>query len=1045
MSQAEVFNAAFDKLMKDYKDFIPEEATERAIVPTVVACLGGAGALIGARLKGKLKEYYKQVGRDIPENPLNLFRFVVCDTVEYTKLEQEVRDQFTKNDYNFLGGFSPITELKYSSSDDIKSWWDFDYKPDDRNIENGANRIRQLGRLCLYVKRDSVYRNILTAIKEVISLNSKLVASGNARVEGSMQFRLFIISGTCGGTGAGTFIDMSHLMLKAAAECGYPRAAINAMLLMPQLHIQKVAIKQPEIVAALKANAYALFKEIQSLQFNNRERVGTEALFGSVAFDAVENETIRAQKPYTDSRVWSRIFLIDNIVGNSKMINDIPDACELASEALFHYLVLPTGFRDETDVTNSTSLEQVTKYGLPTSFSSIGFSQIIYPAAKLAKASLAKYATDLLQTILKDGGDTKFIEKRANLLKTNQTVGVDFWDRAWDIDSAVTELSDMEEVRTSFGKIEKVQSAVAEVQGLIKRVLENGKRIINDKYSSSEDKLNEAIEKIGEEINLLSEGTSLPTSIASVRMHLNWLEAQKEQMRISEAFDITQIDRVFADVIRIANSVNVLNKGRKKNEFNIALEAAKEKQRYNVRMALQQYGNYKKSEYAGKLIEGINRLLRDAGILKTKLEALADDFRMLTNQSEKDARVPATTTYIPQNCLKDNVPQVECFVSNMMMDIEKDIKKYVVDKTKLMELVVDQEVQEKRVQQFIEGILRDIVNEETTIKEDILGKTIMKKTEEIWPDTIAYERDFVNGLQHVMLEMASPPIQIDWGKAGVKSGATKAYAGGPKFNENDDLSSRIINKVDKESYHAMDIRRISFLRVIHGFPLNAISYLEQYKTDYLEAIRKLTDRSRRNNPQIDMFPHLSKEFNSDTTMPDIAPAPGDFDEEKASLFTQAFFTHWLATMRKQGQYRCIYKMEKEIPVPYEGGIITQKGNYFYTVEIAKVQTKQYPQGILVLQKEKPLRSSLRLENRTVREEAKSNINTRDLEDGLKLYWEQYWKQHNYEEADAETLEYVDYLNGLRLNQTESDTLGKQLKMEADAFNKFMNDEKSRAR
>lgn len=1035
MLQDKAFDSIFEDLLSSYKDYIPEESTERILVPTVIACLGGAGGMIGAKLKSKLKEYYLQAGNDLSENPLDLFSFTLFDTVNYNKIEPEVRESFPITDYCYLGGFVPETELKYHGTSDLLEWWDNDYKVSNREITDGASRVRQLGRLCLYVHRGKAYEKLFRSVRSVNELNRKLVESGKAKAGGGMQVRLYVISGTCGGTGSGTFIDISHLMLKAAADCGAPSASLNGVLLMPQLYVQKLSLIDESLVTPLKANAYALFKEIQALQYNNKDRVGTSSLYEKFSFDAIENKNGAYPKPYVDSRVWSRLFLIDNIVGSSKMINNIPDLCELAAESLFHYLVLPTGFRDETDETNSARLNGITKYGLPTAFSSIGFSQLVYPAKQLVKFTLAKYMSELLGRLLHYEDGSEETNKMVERLKINDSLGIAFWDQSLNFEALTRQLSDLEAIRKSFGKAEESQNEIATAQNLITGTLDSGRKNIDQCYSNADARLQDAIRIITDEISNLSAGSSLALSMAAVSKHLSWLEGQKEQMRVAEAFDYTKIERVFSDITGIVNSVGFFNKAKKRAQLNIALDAARVNQGVYLRKALQLYSDHKKAEYAGRLIEGISRILDDARVLKSKLEDLTESFRAYASQPDYSGKIPATTTYIPEGCPTDRTPQVDDCVKSMIKNIDEDINEYIVQRTRIMELVKGKEIEESRIQKFIKDMLSNVINSETALKDEILSKTVLEVANTKWTEEVERDEVFVNRIQQNLYELAAPTIRLNWGLASTREIQTKDYAAGPKNDKMENISS----KITKEAYSTMDRRRISFLRVLHGFSVNAIEYFQQYKSAYMDVIRRLSAKGTMDQELI--FPHISKTFNKNVDLPEVVPALRDFGEQKISLFTQAFFTHWLAIIRGEGQYRCIYRLEGDktkqpIPVAHEGGVITQKGNNFYAYLLEKVTFDGT--DILIIKDERKLRTNLTVGEKTVREEAKDSCDTRELEEALELYWKQYFKKHSYEQADVEMQEYLNYLTSLSLDKKESRSLRDQYEAERKAFEHFMN-------
>ena len=106
------FSEIFDKIAEEY---LPESQFQDAkgiittVKPTVVIGLGGSGAKAVARLKWRIREFYR--GPEF-ENERKSISFLVADTLSYDNIKKEDPDGaqliyrvLSQDEYVYLGGF----------------------------------------------------------------------------------------------------------------------------------------------------------------------------------------------------------------------------------------------------------------------------------------------------------------------------------------------------------------------------------------------------------------------------------------------------------------------------------------------------------------------------------------------------------------------------------------------------------------------------------------------------------------------------------------------------------------------------------------------------------------------------------------------------------------------------------------------------------------------------------------------------------------------------------------------------------------------------
>lgn len=225
--------------------------------------LGGAGTYAVAELKRKMLEYGYNVSQD---------NFLFIDT-EKSILEKY---DFIKDDFVPLSGDSNTSysvqsvkaeaddwsKMSYSNSLSLagkhfNSWFDEHSSSlvSNRNLNAGAEGARMFTRVMLWKN----YTDIKQRINLAMSYQDQEKA--DQRIE-----RIYLVSGTCGGTGSGSVLDIMYMLAEMQNENQEHDVDLNlsTILIMPHGYIKD--LKSADVrKGKYHTNAYAMLDEINAI------------------------------------------------------------------------------------------------------------------------------------------------------------------------------------------------------------------------------------------------------------------------------------------------------------------------------------------------------------------------------------------------------------------------------------------------------------------------------------------------------------------------------------------------------------------------------------------------------------------------------------------------------------------------------------------------------------------------------------------------------------------------------------------------------------
>lgn len=368
----------------------PEEEARRGVVPTLVVALGGTGVQVAARLKRKLLAHYNAA--DLRSE---MIKFLLLDTIALSKQsDKEIKRLFSEAEEEYVSlaeNFNAYAYLQqnYSKDRDLREWWDNRYTVSPQYQEWGAKRVRQLGRLFLHHKHLQVESIVQHKVADTCTLYEELVRGQNLADVGA-NFRVYVVTSSCGGTGSGIFFDILYKIWRAVLSQGRV-PEVRAFMFMPGIYEAEARKRSLELVEAHRANAYAFFKELDF--FISAGADPSRHILDSQTRDSSQKINIPT------GSLLKYGYLIDKQLGNLGNLDRPDDAYDLVSDAMFQMVITPVGQEEEgVGLTNIDAIVDPshTREGKRTAYSSLGLSRILFPRSSIQAHLTYKIIRDLV-------------------------------------------------------------------------------------------------------------------------------------------------------------------------------------------------------------------------------------------------------------------------------------------------------------------------------------------------------------------------------------------------------------------------------------------------------------------------------------------------------------------------------------------------------------------------------------------------------------------------------------------------------------------------
>jgi len=283
--------------------------------PILVIGLGGTGVTALSKVKNAVYRrfnlpsdsgsgHYKDKPDNIEYLGLDTDEHIVYDDDKYTGRSIELNTST-----EFLRIYTPAVPRMLANRaglpHTITDWLSPNLSPND--FDQGANGIRQMGRLALFLR-----------ITDVVNMIERKLNSVLQGKKGNLY--VFILSGVSGGTGGGTFIDIPYIIRCVAQQMG----ALDRLKAIGYLFLPDVNMKENK-ADFVQSNGFAALKELDYWMTDHGQPFVQEytknCSHSSVA------------TPY------NYCYLISSIDKNNILLSDPKSNCmEIVSENLVHFI-----------------------------------------------------------------------------------------------------------------------------------------------------------------------------------------------------------------------------------------------------------------------------------------------------------------------------------------------------------------------------------------------------------------------------------------------------------------------------------------------------------------------------------------------------------------------------------------------------------------------------------------------------------------------------------------------------------------------------------
>ena len=382
------------------------EEIKPTITPTLVIGLGGTGTTAVRYLKRRLVWLWhrKEIEKDLERCPENVdpmvwhdeiwrryevaggppsIQLLAVDTIPWMNRAGQV--YLCRHEYAFLGGYNAtkVLEAMREHEDrhqEIREWWGWATSRPGQ-IHSGAKQIRAIGRLSLYRRYRELWSKLRPKIERIASIEARQVTEdhGHPVAPAKATKRVYIITSICGGTGAGTYLDVTARLRAHYGEAAF----ITGIFALP-------SVFTPELQSDLQhdriqANAYAALKEINYFQSH-----AYESWLPGEARERVEP-------------LFDRLYLVERQNKAGESLNSVNDVCQLIADQVFLESMTDVGSRMWEYDANVT-MERRKKEGRAVSyvFSSFANSSLLVPRDQMLSFCELKYATELIAGLTRE-------------------------------------------------------------------------------------------------------------------------------------------------------------------------------------------------------------------------------------------------------------------------------------------------------------------------------------------------------------------------------------------------------------------------------------------------------------------------------------------------------------------------------------------------------------------------------------------------------------------------------------------------------------------
>jgi len=221
--------------------------------------LGGTGFKVVSGLQEMNNDLYNHGVLNDGESQTDPNYYVYLDTDQVsTDFAAHASGNTTVLD---LGPFRPANYLKTKQQkDDINTWFDREnITMPTSDLKAGAKGIRQLVRMGYYYE-PNCNTELVALLNQFHYKNKQAIINHANNLD---DLKVYVVSGSAGGTGSGIFIDVIYTIWRFFIEQGYNgNMNVKAIILMPNSFLK---VNDPDLKLKYKMNGYAFMNELNAL------------------------------------------------------------------------------------------------------------------------------------------------------------------------------------------------------------------------------------------------------------------------------------------------------------------------------------------------------------------------------------------------------------------------------------------------------------------------------------------------------------------------------------------------------------------------------------------------------------------------------------------------------------------------------------------------------------------------------------------------------------------------------------------------------------
>jgi len=363
------------------------------VAPTLVIGLGGSGTWTARRLKKLMQQRY---GKDIS---LIRFLFVDCDQGAFASEPElaDVQDDekvalVIRNPWKILQGVR-------QGIGDLVKWQDWLPEQLDVGILRhaiGAGGIRPVGRFALFASLQEVWRQLNSALREILAIEQQLrMTLGDQAERVTVHYsepRIYIVGSLCGGTGSSLFLDIAVLVrhcLHQIAPDAQPY--IVGVFFLPSVFANDPALRRkPTFLPILQANGYAALKELE--HFCDGKALQNQPFIFRYSHREIGDVTV-------DAPVYDEAFVVEDGTPDGRHLNSKEEVFEMVARSLLVDIGSPFGSRLRSERANiETGLRNdpcpLTKKARL--IHSLGMTSVAVPIAEIVKRGALRWLRQFL-------------------------------------------------------------------------------------------------------------------------------------------------------------------------------------------------------------------------------------------------------------------------------------------------------------------------------------------------------------------------------------------------------------------------------------------------------------------------------------------------------------------------------------------------------------------------------------------------------------------------------------------------------------------------